>query len=570
VPKRYVLAFAVVCLLALFSVAAASADFTVYLPFVARMPTATPTATPTSTPTPTRVPGHYDLSGCVFFDYNGSGLQEAGEPGIQGAPVYVDSLGSALHATTGADGSYLIPNVSPGTHQVYVQSPTQDPATAFRYTNKFLGWVDIPAYEMNGVQVPAQHLADTEIQPIDWPLNTTVTGMTRVDVALMQGFVTLPFVQEQLVEPPFMYNYFDIIGRRLFPHDGSFDYQDSQDGIRLNYNGQYSSDYDPFRGIAGLSDSHTGPDYQLPLGKFIVSALPTSIALYVGGPPTRLDNPIVLWFENPEASGEHFANGCAHLHTQVVQQNQKIYRGQIIGLSGYEGQGEGPAVPIAPGTLHFDFESVTQVGWWYHDLYRYTVQLNPLPQNFWGSEASYWTKDNDPQFPLSGVALPAPTPTHTPIPATRIVIDGLASDWAGVPPVLEDPAGDALGGGDMDLVAAYVAQDDHDVCLMIRTAQNLNPQWSMLELMLDLRANEVCGHRWELRTEVRADNTFSASMEDPCGTWNPVTVSGYTVFWRDVLEIRIPRSALGADEFVRPTHTLLHVPGYQFWVDNMP
>ena len=88
--------------------------------------------------------------------------------------------------------------------------------------------------------------------------------------------------------------------------------------------------------------------------------------------------------------------------------------------------------------------------------------------------------------------------------------------------------------------------------------------------MLDLQPGERCGHRWEPRTEVRADNTFSASVEDPCGTWNPVTVSGYTVSWRDVLEIRIPRSALGANEFVRPTHTLLHVPGYQFWVDNMP
>ena len=72
-----------------------------------------------------------------------------------------------LHATTGAVGGYSIPNVPPGSHRIYLQSPTQDPATAFRYINHFKGWVDIAAYEMNGMQVPAQHLPDAEIRSIN-------------------------------------------------------------------------------------------------------------------------------------------------------------------------------------------------------------------------------------------------------------------------------------------------------------------------------------------------------------------------------------------------------------------
>jgi hypothetical protein len=65
----------------------AANNHTLYLPLVYRQPTPTPTATPTVTPTPTLMPGHCHLSGRVFFDYNGSGLQEEGEPGIQGVPV---------------------------------------------------------------------------------------------------------------------------------------------------------------------------------------------------------------------------------------------------------------------------------------------------------------------------------------------------------------------------------------------------------------------------------------------------------------------------------------------------
>ena len=259
--KLYARSILLVSLVALFSLAMSSNSCTIYLPFLSRAPTPTPTATPTLTPTATAtrtptstptstatltltptpthtLPPTYTLSGRVFFDYNGSGQQEEGEPGIQGAPVFVDSVGSVLRATTGADGSYSIANVPPGSHRVYVQSPTQEPATAFRYINLFKGWVDIPAYEMNGVRVPAQYLPDTEIQPIDRPLSTVVSGHTQMSVALMQGFLTLPFVKEQ-VPDPFIWNYFDILSDSYFPPGRSM--EDAMNGVMLNYDGTYNS-----------------------------------------------------------------------------------------------------------------------------------------------------------------------------------------------------------------------------------------------------------------------------------------------------------------------------------------
>lgn len=73
------------------------------------VPTATPTDTPTSTPTatptpeptntPTPIPT-YALSGTVFFDYNGNGLRDEGEPPIEGAPIRV----AGLSTTSGPDG----------------------------------------------------------------------------------------------------------------------------------------------------------------------------------------------------------------------------------------------------------------------------------------------------------------------------------------------------------------------------------------------------------------------------------------------------------------------------------
>ncbi|MBM4429683.1 MAG: hypothetical protein FJ026_04945, partial [Chloroflexi bacterium] len=157
--RHRIVGLAAVALVALRLPTMASEQVKLYLPLVSRMPA--------PTPTPTIIPGHSSLSGRVFFDYNGSGLQEQEEPGIPGVLVHVDSVGSALHAVTAADGSYSIPNVPTGAHRLYIQSPTQDSATAFQYINVFKGWVNIAAYEINGVQVPAQHLPDTEIRPID-------------------------------------------------------------------------------------------------------------------------------------------------------------------------------------------------------------------------------------------------------------------------------------------------------------------------------------------------------------------------------------------------------------------
>jgi hypothetical protein len=61
------------------------------------------------------------LSGHLFHDVNGNGVQDPGEPALSGWTVFVDLNGSGVfdpsdpHAVTNAEGNYTIANVTPGT-----------------------------------------------------------------------------------------------------------------------------------------------------------------------------------------------------------------------------------------------------------------------------------------------------------------------------------------------------------------------------------------------------------------------------------------------------------------------
>jgi hypothetical protein len=424
---------------------------TVYLPFVSREPTAaptatqtvtptatltptptgtaTPTATYTATPTPTQTPiPSYTLSGRVFFDYNGSGLQEEGEPGIPNVPIQLqlaDAIGVPVITTSSPDGSYSFGNLEPGVrYNIVVTSPFKEPATAFRYINISKEPVTVPAYtkdidtatmatlttisacndpanphalvckqDADTLLVREQNLTDTQVQPIDQPLFFTISRNRVYNIALMQGFLTLPFVKEQYPDP-FVWNYFDIVGYRVF--NSQHNLENTKDGIMLTYDGRYNTALtldDLWRlvqgeKIAGVSDSHTGLDFLSTVGNYVVSGAPTSRLYYMRDDEVQVNQ---LFYER--GSDIPYEIDSAELHVCLVRLDQTIYRGQVLGLSGNPGE---PPVP----QTHFGFAKGLSEGWWYIDPNRCTVVLDPLPGNFWGSEASWWTKDNDPQFAL--------------------------------------------------------------------------------------------------------------------------------------------------------------------------
>ena len=351
-----------------------------------------PTPTPTDVPVPS-------LSGRVFFDYNGNGLQDAGEPGIPDVPVCIDSLGSGLCSTSRADGSYsiAIASVTAGTHDVYVQSPTDEPATAFRYINRFLGWVDIPAYEMNGVQVPAQHLADTEFQPIAQPLSVELSGDRSLDIALMQGFLTLPYRA---------YDAHSMSQTHGFDHDGRVGHVLGYDGSTLLIRIDPLNDPQSMN-REGIEDGHTGVDYILPDGTSIIAMAPGVVShLALPGPHDDLTYfPFVAVLDHglrdPDLGGITYQTVYGHLQTYLVATNQHVHRGQVLGLSGHTGGG-----PYPVSHLHLDFLFGPQNPPEPDDYLPAGFQKDPfgvvatVPVHFAVERYSSWTLFNDSQCPF--------------------------------------------------------------------------------------------------------------------------------------------------------------------------
>jgi SdrD B-like domain/PEP-CTERM motif len=60
-----------------------------------------------------------NISGFVFNDLNGNGIQGAGEPGLPGWTVFLG--GTGFSAVSGANGAYLISGVGPGTFTLQEQ-----------------------------------------------------------------------------------------------------------------------------------------------------------------------------------------------------------------------------------------------------------------------------------------------------------------------------------------------------------------------------------------------------------------------------------------------------------------
>lgn len=308
------------------------------IPTPTNTPTAIPSPIPTSTPTP--IPT-YTLSGIIFFDYNGNGIQDQGEPPIKGVPITVGSLGT----TSGADGSYSLEGVPAGSQAVYVKSPTQETATAFRYIS----------------------LSLEAFQPIEEPIRVTVKGDATLAIALMQGYLTLPFTSDTLIT---VISYTDLEGT---DYDGVVRDWQGNTAMRLVHDGREGLVYDYHCGI----DYGYGENAELCVMK-VFAAAPGKV-INLGPVEERAGGSVRLL----HADGR--MTDYAHLGEIFIEIGQAIPRGALLGTT-YCGWNE--------PHLHFELmgkEGEGRLQWGFSRLPIYRDPLNP-------SSFSYWTKDNDPQY----------------------------------------------------------------------------------------------------------------------------------------------------------------------------
>lgn len=241
-----------------------------------------------------------------------------------------------LTTTTTADGKYTLSGVARGNQQIRLS------ATGFRHISPSL-------------EVP---------QPSDQPASPGVNGDTQRNWGLMQGFLTLPFK----CCPNF-------IRTSPFGMTGMF-HVDRKPGYVRSYNlVEIRPDY-VIRGIAPWAyDQHDGIDYSFVEGTEIVAAAPgvvTETTIASGG-----DFFIII--QHPYDKTQTL---YGHLSQFLVRAGQKVSKGQVIAKS------EDTGISSEPH-LHFRYAA-------------WTTPQNPIDpyRDLTNSDSlSYWTVDNNPQYP---------------------------------------------------------------------------------------------------------------------------------------------------------------------------
>ena len=199
-------------------------------------------------------------------------------------------------------------------------------------------------------------------QSLNQPVTIAIERDTRRDWGLMQGFLTLPFSSDAKFARP-----------SQFGMTGMFDI-DRREGFQRSYDpATVKPDFESGGVPPWTYDQHIAIDYCFPEGTEIRAAMPGYVT-YVGQDDF---GGLGVWI----CYGE-WANYYNHNSIVLVEDGQTVARGQVIALSGNTGQSGEPH-------LHFALTTCTTPPKWV-DPYRDVTD---------SASTSYWTKDNDPQYP---------------------------------------------------------------------------------------------------------------------------------------------------------------------------
>lgn len=335
--------------------------------------TDTPIPTSTFTPEPT-----YNLSGNVYFDYNGNGERDDLEPPIENVVLELgmsvsDSSGvnEAFITQTDENGEYTFKGLFNGQYSVSLESPhTGDPEKSYRYIS----------------------LSDEEFQPMDGRLSVMVDGDINQDWGLMQGFLTLPIKESNTFSPARYYDW-------------------DQTNSALYWNG--ISLYDP------NNPNHIGVDIPMKAKTDIVAAAPG----FVDTIGELGDGGLFVVIRH----NFKFYTNYDHVSDILVEKGDRVKRGQVIARYGRNRYNPEPH-------LHFYLAYLSNdVGNKLLDSYRPITNVNPGYWSFidpfgapswenwvWIDEPNmepnglgFWTVDNNPQFFNDGSKNLTPTASNT-------------------------------------------------------------------------------------------------------------------------------------------------------------
>lgn len=300
----------------------------------------------------------------MFFDYNGNGKQDNGEPAVSGAKVQLkNTLGNVVaDAVTDSVGAFKLEDLPVDDYRLL---PIADSKFDYMCTS------------------PSELVSIGDGYAI--PLSE---GTIDLNIGLMEGFLTLPLTSKTDYT---IASYYD-----RDPDPATYLWWNGEQGLSCELKPGNYCNY-----------NHPGIDYEMKMGETLVAQAPGLVyktGSDSGGPYMFILHPNGL------------VTGHGHFSKPLVSEGATVQRGQPVALSGAEGPTGtiphdhvsliyGPSRRYAIDAYAPEFKMTEQYSG-YYDMISVLKDGNfqwiTLPVNDQNPNLnSYWTKSNDPQFALT-------------------------------------------------------------------------------------------------------------------------------------------------------------------------
>jgi hypothetical protein len=306
----------------------------------------------------------------LFFDYNGNGVQDGQEPAVAGALVQLeDNAGNVIAETlSDSSGDYKLEDIKSGPYRLHIGVE--------HFSDKQLTYM---------CTSPSEFKAVTE--GYDLQLQENV----NLEIGLMEGFLTQP------------------VSSRTRFNSSRLLYDWNPDPERsLWWSGRAGSD----------TQDHGGHDYDMRDGEPVLAAAPGKVHIVSLDPQVDASGKGLLVQHHVHSLGDYhyFFSDYWHISDCLVQVGQWVSRGQLIARSGHTWNQKIPHLHF--GLYRDDFP------WKIIDPYSPVFEVKPKNNGYWTLDKdhpdtaphiwvpwtsretnpnvlNYWTKRNDPQFPLT-------------------------------------------------------------------------------------------------------------------------------------------------------------------------
>jgi len=340
-------------------------------------------------PEQTYQPPTYSVKGTVFHDYNGNGIRENSEPAIPGIEIDLCSGDISIKSVnTDLNGAYSIQLDEKGSYSLYVNK------------SNVLGPNDQPYRYISISKEEFKKIADS--------LEIAVDGNTEKDIAVMQGFLTLPFGPDAKLS--------------------EYDWLDNEFGILFYVDWKAGEDSMTWHGKHNTFDGQDQTHFFIEENTPILAAAPGKVIYTFLHPvdPYDFNQKCTIRIVHQPSPSEkyYFATSYYLLNKMLVKKGDVVKRGDVIGLSGKvrpSGQSSEDARGILPFQVDLSGSLSPPYVYFLCDAYRPIMPDSDFKKirNAYMQAASlhgftekdfqelmtvgYWTKDNDPQYPdISG------------------------------------------------------------------------------------------------------------------------------------------------------------------------